>query len=108
MMVPADNRNKTHGARFWASVIRLAQSFACQRPLVEVRPAIPLCILVASVGLCVRAGLCGGLDPWRSSAAIRILRGLVVQTSPVPSREHTPQTACFRVRKLTRYHLSKA
>jgi hypothetical protein len=68
------------------SVIRLPQSFACQRSLVEVRPAIPVCILVGSVGLCVRAGLCGASDPWRSAATRRILRGLmVVQTSLVPS-----------------------
>jgi hypothetical protein len=91
------------------SVIRLPQSFACQRSLVEVRPAIPVCILVGSVGFCVRAGLCGASDPWRSSAAIQILRGLVaVQTSLVPSREHTLQTVRFRVNntatiKLTHY-----
>jgi hypothetical protein len=90
-------------------VIRLPQSFACQRSLVEVRPAIPVCILVGSVGLCVRAGLCGASDPWRSSAAIQILRGLVVvQTSLVPSREHTLQNVRFRVNntaiiKLTHY-----
>jgi hypothetical protein len=91
------------------SVIRLPQSFACQRSLVEVRPAIPVCILVGSVGLCVRAGLSGASDPWRSSAAIRILRGsVVVQTSLVPSREYTLQTVRFRVNnaatiKLTHY-----
>jgi hypothetical protein len=81
-----------------SSVIRLPQSFACQRSLVEVRPAIPVCILVGSVGLCVQAGLRGASDPWRSSAAIRILRGsVVVQTSLVPSREYTLQTVRFRV-----------
>ena len=81
-----------------SSVIRLPQSFACQRSLVEVRRAIPVCNLVGSAGLCVRAGLCGASDPSRSSAAIRILRGLVVvQTSLVPSREHTLQTVRFRV-----------
>jgi hypothetical protein len=81
-----------------SSVIRLPQSFACQRSLVEVRPAIPVCILVGSVGLCVQAGLRGASDPWRSSAAMRILRGsVVVQTSLVPSREYTLQTVRFRV-----------
>ena len=80
------------------SVIRLPQSFACQRSLVVVRPVIPVRILVGSAALCVRAGLCGASDPWRSSAAIQILRGLVVvQTSLVPSREHTLQTVRFRV-----------
>jgi hypothetical protein len=91
------------------SVIRLPQSFACQRSLVEVRPAIPVCILVGSVGLCVRAGLCGASDPWRSSAAIQILRGLVVvQTSLVPSREHTLQTVRFRVSNTATIKLTPA
>jgi hypothetical protein len=36
------------------SVICLPQSSACQRSLVEVRPTIPVCTLVGSVGLCVR------------------------------------------------------
>jgi hypothetical protein len=80
------------------SVIRLLQSFACQRSLVEVRPAIPVCILVGSVGLCVRAGLCGASDPWRSSAAIRILLGLMmVQTSLVPSRKYALRIVRFPV-----------
>jgi hypothetical protein len=96
------------------SVIHLPQSFACQRSLVEVRPAIPVCILVGSVGLCVRAGLCGAPDPWRSAAAIRILRGsMVVQTSLVPSRKYAHRTVRFPVNnpaifKLTHFRPAQA
>jgi hypothetical protein len=45
------------------SVICLPQSSACQRSLVEVRPTIPVCTLVGSVGLCVRLGLSGASNP---------------------------------------------
>jgi hypothetical protein len=41
----------------------LPQSSACQRSLVEVRPTIPVCTLVGSVGLCVRLGLSGASNP---------------------------------------------
>jgi hypothetical protein len=83
---------------FGMLICRLPQSFACQRSLVEVRPAIPVCILAGSVGVCVRAGLCGASDPWHSSAAIQILRGLmVVQTSLVPSRKYALRTVRFPV-----------
>jgi hypothetical protein len=79
------------------SVIRLPQSFACQRSLFEVRLAIPVCILVGSVGLCVRAGLRGASDPWRSAATRRILRGsMVVQTNLVPSRQYASTAARFK------------
>ncbi len=45
------------------SVICLPQSSACQRSLVEVRPTVPVCTLVGSVGLCVRLGLSGASNP---------------------------------------------
>ena len=45
------------------SLICLPQSSACQRSLVEVRPTIPVCTLVGSVGLCVRLGLSGASNP---------------------------------------------
>jgi hypothetical protein len=70
------------------SVIRLPQSSACQRSLVEVRPTIPVCTLVGSVGLCVRLGLRGASNPWRSPAMRQILRGLMVVQ--VPSHEFAP------------------
>ena len=49
------------------SVICLPQSSACQRSLVEVRPTIPVCTLVGSVGLCVRLGLTGASNPLAQS-----------------------------------------
>ena len=70
------------------SVIRLPQSSACQRSLVEVRPTIPVCTLVGSVGLYVRLGLPGASNPWRSPAVRQILRGLMVVQ--VPSHEYAP------------------
>src|ERR1700676_5018379 len=57
------------------SVIRLPQSSACQRSLVEVRPTIPVCTLVGSVGLYVRLGLSGASNLSRSPATRRILHG---------------------------------
>jgi hypothetical protein len=69
-------------------VIRLPQSSACQRSLVEVRPTIPVGTLVGSVGLYVRLGLPGASNPWRRPAMRQILRGLMVVQ--VPSREHAP------------------
>jgi len=71
------------------SVIRLPQSSACQRSLVEVRPTIPVCTLAGSVGLYVRLGLPGASNPWRSHATRRIPRGLMVVVQ-VPSREYAP------------------
>jgi hypothetical protein len=70
------------------SIIRLSQPSSCQRSLVEVRPTIPECTLVESVGLCVRSGLPGASNPWRSPAMRQILRGLMVVQ--VPSREYAP------------------
>jgi hypothetical protein len=70
------------------SVIRLPQPSACQRSLVEVRPTIPECTLVGSVGLYVRLGLSGASNPWRSPAMRQIRRGLMVVQ--VPSREYAP------------------
>ena len=72
----------------WVPVIRLPQSSACQRSLVEVRPTIPECTLVGSVGLYARLGLPGASNPWRSPAMRQILRGLMVVQ--VPSREYAP------------------
>ena len=78
--------------------LELRQSSACQRSLVEVHPTIPVCTLVGSVDLCVRPGLCGASNPWRSSPTIQILRGsVVVQTSLVPSREYALRTVRFPV-----------
>jgi len=69
-------------------VICLPQSSACQRSLVEVRPTIPVCTLVGSVGLYVRLGLPGASNPWRNLATRQILRGLMVVQ--VPSGEYPP------------------
>ena len=66
----------------------LPQSSSCQRSLVEVRPTIPVCTLVGSVGLYVRLGLPGASNPWRSPSMRKILRGLMVVQ--VPSREYAP------------------
>ena len=70
------------------SVIRLPQSSACQRSLVEVRQIIPVCTVVGSVGLYARLGLPGASNPWRSPAMRQILRGLMVVQ--VPSRDYAP------------------
>jgi len=45
------------------SVIRLSQSSACQRSVVEVRPTSPVCTLVGSAGLYVWLGLPGASKP---------------------------------------------
>jgi len=95
--MPAPSPNKRDGPSAGLPVICLPQSLACQRSLVEVRPTIPVCTQVGSVGLCVRLGFVRCIKPLAHLAMRQTLRGLmVVQTTLVRSREHAPTAARFK------------
>src|SRR5258708_30251246 len=65
---PCSWPRKSLGRLGCLSVICLPQSSACQRSLVEVRPTIPVCTLVGSVGLYVRLGSGLGKEEDQKSA----------------------------------------
>ena len=64
-MIPAQRWSL--GRLGWSLVIRLPQSSACQRSLVEVPPTIPVCTLAGSVGLYVRTGIARCVKPLAQS-----------------------------------------